>query len=108
MPIQQERLDWNSLKDINGISGNLPADDLVLSEIAKVICDAGAQERFGITLLHKHFDVAASEVAVESVFPQEKMSYVSVFNRESLPEGEIFPTVWRFKKARPEVSSDFV
>lgn len=44
-----------------------PQDDPCLNEIREVLDRHNALQRFGVTLLHEHFDVGEDEVLVESI-----------------------------------------
>src|SRR5688572_9139308 len=56
---------WNDLKDIDEVTP-VNAEDLpCLAEIRSVLQRHGMQERFGVALLHKHFDLDAGEMLVE-------------------------------------------
>lgn len=58
---------WEGLPDIDVVA---PIDDVdlaVLDEIREVLQRRGAINRFGIAVLHSHFDVDPDEVLVETV-----------------------------------------
>ncbi|ACV78461.1 hypothetical protein [Nakamurella multipartita] len=55
------------LPDINEVRPVSAADDAVFAEIREVLERHGALQRFGVTLLHQHFDIADSEVLLETI-----------------------------------------
>lgn len=57
------------LPDIDQVVPLGPDDPQLIHELRDVLDRHGALERFGITLLHQHFDVAEGEVLVETVDP---------------------------------------
>lgn len=44
-----------------------PSDDALFEELRLVLKAHGAEKRFGITLLHEHFDLKDGEILVESI-----------------------------------------
>lgn len=56
---------WNDLKDIDEVSPVNEQDLPCLGEIRDVLKRHGLQERFGVALLHKHFDLSPGEMLVE-------------------------------------------
>lgn len=55
---------WN-FDDIGCVKERGPSDDVLFRELKEVLERHGATHRFGITLLHTHFDVAPNEVMME-------------------------------------------
>ena len=56
---------WNRLKDIHDVEPIGTEDHACLAEIREVLNRHGKRERFGVALLHKHFDLAHDEMLVE-------------------------------------------
>ncbi len=54
--------DIRMMNDVHAIS---EADKECLMEVAAVLQKHGALNRFGVTLLHRHFEIAEDEVLVE-------------------------------------------
>jgi hypothetical protein len=89
-----ETVQWSSLVDVDDVK---PVDDhdyMVLEEIRQVLAKHGSTERFGICLLHRHFDVAPGEIAVEHTDTAKRISTVRV--EPHGPEGDYLQTMWRF------------
>ena len=55
----------NSLGNIDDIDGRLPNDDVIFAEVREVLRRHGVERKYGLTLLHKHFDIEEDEVMVE-------------------------------------------
>jgi hypothetical protein len=55
------------LPDINDVVPVGPQDQACMDEVREVLERHGALQRFGLTLLHQHFDIAEDEVLVESI-----------------------------------------
>lgn len=59
---------WNHLPDLHEVHDELSAEDRdCLNAISGVLAKFDRLTRFGVTLLHKHFDVASDEVLAEFV-----------------------------------------
>lgn len=89
-----ETVQWSSLADVDEVK---PVDDhdyMVLAEVRQVLAKHGSTERFGICLLHRHFDVAPGEIAVEYTDTEKRVSTVRV--EAHGPEGDYLQTMWRF------------
>jgi len=58
-------MDWAELNDIDEIDPVGEADADCLKELYDVLKRHGKHERFGVTLLHRHFDLGNDEVMLE-------------------------------------------
>jgi hypothetical protein len=61
LPIQ-----WQSLSDIDDVRPIDDTDAPVLDDVRAVLEKHGCLDRFGVALLHRHFDVADSELMLET------------------------------------------
>lgn len=66
-PAQMVATQWNHLPDISATPPLNAADRRCLDAIRDVLEKHGRMERFGVTLLHKHFEMADDEILVEQV-----------------------------------------
>jgi hypothetical protein len=64
-PVQLSPMQWSVLPDITDVSPMSMDDHAVLDAVRDVLVQHGALGRFGVHLLHKHFDMAEDEVLVE-------------------------------------------
>jgi hypothetical protein len=64
-PVQLSPMQWSVLPDITDVPPMSLDDHAVLDAVRDVLVQHGALGRFGVHLLHKHFDVAEDEVLVE-------------------------------------------
>ena len=71
MPMQ-----WGSLKGIDDIEPLNPGDYVCLAEIREVLKKHGKSERFGVALLHKHFDMKDNEVLLEETDRERRIQTV--------------------------------
>ncbi|HZF12920.1 MAG TPA: hypothetical protein VFE33_29375 [Thermoanaerobaculia bacterium] len=94
-----ETVQWSSLVDVDEVKPVDEQDYVVLAEIRQVLAKHGSTERFGVCLLHRHFEVAPDEVAVEYTDTANRISTVRVESQG--PEGNYLQTMWKFG-ASPE------
>jgi hypothetical protein len=95
-----ETVQWSSLPDIDGVQPIGEADVQVLDEIREVLLQHDRSDRFGVCLLHKHFEIASNEIAVEYTDIESRTSTV-VEPSGSSAGGNHIETVWRFKHDGP-------
>jgi hypothetical protein len=69
-------------------------DAPVLREIRDVLLRHGAINRFGVTLLHKHFELRDGEQLVEYIQPENRTLISKPI--VGLDEGRSTETAWRF------------
>jgi hypothetical protein len=58
---------WNHLPDIHATHALDEHDQACLDAVRDVLAAHGRLDRFGVMLLHKHFEMAEDEILVESV-----------------------------------------
>ena len=63
--IAMSPIQWATLPDIEDVPPITETDYAVLREIRDVLARHGALKRFGINLLHRHFDLEPDEILVE-------------------------------------------
>lgn len=93
-PVVMRPMQWNDLPDVAEVEPLSERDEPVLREIREVLLKHGAIDRFGLTLLHKHFELQGSEELVEEV-DVERRTLVSrpMAKHEG---GRAIDTAWRF------------
>jgi hypothetical protein len=84
------------LEDIEPLGAS---DSACLEEIRDVLVRHGAIERFGITLLHDHFDVAFDEMLLETCDPGYRVLTMTPASVSAITdEGRLVETNWRFSR----------
>jgi hypothetical protein len=91
---------WANLKDIHEVEPLNEADYPCLSEIRDVLKKYDRQERFGVALLHKHFDMEPDEVLVEHTNVQDRILTICPVQVEAA--GETIQTIWSLGDGAPE------
>jgi len=97
-PVKQEELvemsNVNDLPHINDVRP-LDASDLpCIEDLRQVLIKHGAIDRFGITLLHKHFDIECDEILMESTDEARKEQIIRPQKKADLT-GCLAQTAWR-------------
>jgi len=98
-------MQWSKLDDIDDVEPVGENDTDCLSEIRDVLRKYGMMKRFGVALLHSHFDVANDEIMLETNDPESrtlltrpvKMDGQSAENIGTvfmLREGDVITTAW--------------
>jgi hypothetical protein len=83
------------LPDIDDVAPFNSADQALFDELRAVLEKHGAASRFGVTLLHKHFDVAADEVLVEVCDVDARTMTIRPRAKFELSRGNVVETNWR-------------
>jgi hypothetical protein len=72
-----------------------PADDELFRELAGVLKKHNALNRFGITLLHKHFDISPDEALLETTDVMRRCQLLQTVKRSELIDRDAVETAWR-------------
>ena len=67
---------WSELPDIDSVVEFSDGDADCLREIRDVLKKHGCLERFGISLLHTHFDIAEDELLLETTDTKERTQFI--------------------------------
>lgn len=91
----------NSLPHISKVVPLSEADSPLVEELVQVLKKHNAIERFGITLLHKHFPCSDDEVMMESTDVPTRTQTIRPVPKESLANEEYIETAWRLDVRKP-------
>ncbi len=92
--LKLETVQWSSLKDIDDVEPIGEKDHAVLTELKQVLLKHGYTNRFGVCLLHRHFDISQDEILMENTDVNARVSVLSV-EKDDSSENTI-ETMWRF------------
>lgn len=81
------------LLDIDEVRPVDETDQVVFDEVREVLERHGALQRFGLTLLHKHFDISEDEVLVETIHADSRT--LTLRPKELVDSGNAVETSWR-------------
>lgn len=87
---------WAALPHISEVRPLGAADQACLDEVRAVLEKHGALERFGINLIHRHFELSDDEVVLESTESTARRQIVEVRPRADLQGGNVIATQWVF------------
>lgn len=85
----------NGFPHIDDVSALDDSDIECLREVRDVLKKHGRVERFGVTLLHKHFDLSEDECLVEETDVEQKLQVISVKKKGEVQRERVIETVWR-------------
>lgn len=101
---------YTGLKDISEVQPYCPTKDKALfSKLREVLREYKADDRFGITLLHDHFEVSNGEWMVETHDEETRTLTIKPYRSEDLSEAKVDlqETNWRFNKTGEVVAMQF-
>lgn len=98
-----ETVQWSQLPDIDDVKPLNDDDFDVLDEIGAILRKRGYEERFGVCLLHRHFDLAENEKLVETTDSDNRISTTKVGHYDG-PNSNTIETMWRFPKGIESVT----
>lgn len=87
----------STLKDIDDVEPISDKDYDVLEEVRQILSKHKYTDRFGLVLLHKHFDVAADEMLLEDTDLENRVSTVRVEKAKG-SEVNTIETMWKFNE----------
>ena len=90
-------LQWSELKDIDDVKPLNDGDTDCLVEIRDVLKKHGKMERFGVALLHSHFDMASDEIMLEST-DEDGRALISKPIKESEAGDNKVGTIWMLRE----------
>lgn len=88
---------WANFPDINDVEPLNDQDYKVLDEIRQVLEKHGATNRFGVNLIHRHFDIADNEILLETTDHDRRIQVTKVHNLQEMEDTDtILETQWVF------------
>ncbi|MCB0448176.1 MAG: hypothetical protein KDD03_11840 [Gelidibacter sp.] len=91
-----EAVQHSKLYDIDEVEPINDKDHEVLEEIRNILVKHQYTERFGITLLHKHFDIADDEILMETTDEVARTSVVQAQKKDGQEKINSIETMWKF------------
>lgn len=102
--MEAERGMFDELLDIDDVQRIGPDDHECLAELRDVLAKHGKLERFGLTLLHSHFPVAADEVLVETCDSEARELTIRPAKQSDYDQSDLVETSWRLSDGATLVS----
>ena len=88
------KLSHNDLPDVNVVGALDDTDMACLEEVRAVLEKHGRAERFGIALLHRHFELAPDEVLVEECDVATRTLTTRPAKLAELDFDDLLTTIW--------------
>ncbi len=94
-------LQWNSLEHIDDVRPIDDSDAACLEEVRTVLAKHGNLGRFGIALLHSHFQLADDEMMLETTDTKQREHWVRPVKKSDLEQAglEAQSTILRFDES---------
>ena len=89
-----ETVQWGTLTHVDEVEPISEKDYKVLEELGAVLGKYGYHNRFGISLIHKHFEVNPGEIAMEETDEEARVSTIKVVPDSG--DANTIGTQWRF------------
>ncbi len=84
-----ESMQWNTLKHIADVRPIDESDKDCLEEIRRVLAKHDCLDRFGVSLLHSHFDLGDDEILLETTDMEKREHWVRPVKRSFLEKNNI-------------------
>jgi len=84
-----------SLRNVNEVKPLNDADASMVEEVVAVLRKHNALDRFGLMLLHQHFDIADDEVLLETTDIESRTQLIRPVPKSTLEAMEYIETSWR-------------
>ena len=91
-----ETVQHSRLHDIDDIEPINQTDYDVLEEVRDVLKKHNYTDRFGVVLLHKHFDIADDEILMEVTDEEARTSIVTAQKSNGSEKINSIETIWKF------------
>jgi hypothetical protein len=94
----------NDLLDIDDVPGTADGDAECLLAVQQVLEKHGKATRFGVSLLHKHFDLVGDEVMMETQDVENRTLTSHPVSLSELAGQKIVTTMWRLDEQQIRVT----
>jgi hypothetical protein len=84
----------NRLTDIHKVEHRLDSETSVFDEVLAVLKRHGVEKKYGLALLHKHFDLVEDEVLMEYTDLENRTLTTKPVRRSEAAAGNAIETVW--------------
>lgn len=93
--VSVQPMQWKPVEDISVVSPFSPEDAECFKELRDVLQKYGALDRFGISLIHRHFDVAEDEEMMEYTDLESRTLVVKPVKKSEIDWNHTTITNWR-------------
>jgi hypothetical protein len=93
---------WSKLPRVNDVHRELDAQDLdCLKEVADVLRRHGKEWRFGVNLLHSHFELKEDQVLIETSDPEDQSLWIRPISIAAVAGEDVTETTWCLATGEP-------
>ncbi len=92
--LRVQPMEWAALPDIDAVEPVNAADETCLGEVYEVLKRHGKANRFGISLIHRHFPVGEDEVLIETCHDETRTLTLKAVKANSAEAKRSVPTNW--------------
>ena len=85
---------FRELKYIHETLPRQDSDDACFQEIKEILKRHGLEHRYGLTLLHKHFELSDDEILVEHTDPEKRMLTSVPMKVTEVPASNLMEVTW--------------
>ena len=103
--VSVQPMQWKPIEDISAVSPFSPEDAECFRELRDILQKYGALERFGISLIHRHFDVEADEEMVEFTDHKNRTLTVKPVKKSDIDWESTTITNWKFTQGDEVVAA---
>lgn len=93
--LQIRPMEWAATRDIDEVCPFSAEDEACFRELRDVLRKYDALDRFGVTLIHKHFDIAEDEAMVEVTDHQNRTLIIRPVKVSEIDERQVTVTNWQ-------------
>ncbi len=93
--IALQPMEWSATPDIDEVRSYSDEDAVLFRELRDVLRKHDALDRFGLTLIHKHFDIAPDEAMVEYTDHENRALVTKPVKKSEFNPDEFTVTNWR-------------
>lgn len=83
---------------------NAESDKALFNELHDVLERHGALKRFGVTLLHQHFDISDDEILLETTDRDVRTQMIQLVQKSEIGDLDYIETSWRLDTGQPMMS----
>ena len=87
---------WASLPDVQEVHPVTENDNIIFDEIKEVLTRHGALHRFGLNLLHRHFQLRDGECILETTDSGHRRQIIEVKKMVDVAGDNVMETQWAF------------
>lgn len=86
----------NNLKDIDEVEKLNDSDLKCINQVREILKQHQKEDKFGVLLLHKHFDIDEDEIMLESIDLKTRTLTTKPVKTSTLKNSSFIQTVWAF------------